>query len=245
MKIIMAAAALLLAAAPALARDLTVVGFGGGFQDNARKDIFAPYAAQTGQPLKDDVYNGEMARVYAMQKAGSVDWDVVMVEAPELERGCEDGVFARLDWSVIDRAKFVPNSTSVCGAGAVGWGQALFYDTAKIPNGPKTFVELWDTKRFPGKRLLRNGAKTTLEVALMADGIAPSNVYPVLATREGQDRAFAKLDQIKPDLMFWRSGAQPLQLVGSGDVAYAVRLRRAHGGSGQGGQAPIRCFGTR
>ena len=217
-----AAAAAFLLVAPAHARDLTVVGFGGGFQDNARKDMFQPYAAMTGEPLRDDVYNGEMARVYAMSKAGAIDWDVVMVEAPELERGCEDGVFAHLDWSIIDRAKFIPGSTSTCGAGSVGWGLALFYDQSRIPNGPKTYPELWDVKAFPGKRLLRYGAKTTLEIALMADGVAGADVYKVLATRAGQDRAFAKLDAIKPELMFWRSGPQPLQLVGSGDVAYAV-----------------------
>lgn len=214
--------ATLLIAGAADARDLTVVGFGGGFQDNARKDLFQAYAKETGQPVRDDVYNGEMAKVYAMSKAGSVDWDVVMVEAPELARGCEDGVFDRLDWSVIDRAKFVQGGTSTCGAGAVGWGVTLFYDQSKIPSGPKDYAQLWDTKTFPGKRMLRYGAKMTLEIALMADGVAAQDVYKVLGTREGQDRAFAKLDTIKPDLMFWRSGTQPLQLVGSGDVTYAV-----------------------
>ncbi len=222
MRHLAAAMAALLIAGSAQARDLTVVGFGGGFQDNARKDLFQAYAKETGQPVRDDVYNGEMAKIYAMSKAGSVDWDVVMVEAPELARGCEDGVFDRLDWSVIDRAKFVPGGTGTCGAGAVGWGVALFYDQSKIPNGPKNYAQLWDTKAFPGKRLLRYGAKMTLEIALMADGVASPDVYKVLATREGQDRAFAKLDAIKPDLMFWRSGTQPLQLVGSSDVTYAV-----------------------
>ena len=62
----------------------------------------------------------------------------------------------------------------------------------------------------------------TLEIALLADGVAPAEVYKLLATQAGQDRAFAKLDAIKPDLMWWKSGAQPLQLVGSGDVAFAV-----------------------
>lgn len=222
MRHLAATIAALLIAGSAQARDLTVVAGGGGFQDNARKDLFQAYAKETGQPVRDDVYNNEMAKIYAMSKSGSVDWDVVMVEAPELARGCEDGVFAKLDWSVIDRAKFVPGGTSTCGAGAVGWGVALFYDQSKIANGPKDYAQLWDTKAFPGKRLLRYGAKTTLEIALMADGVAGPDVYKTLATREGQDRAFAKLDAIKPDLMFWRAGTQPLQLVGSGDVTYAV-----------------------
>ena len=222
MRLMLAAAACLLGSAVADARDLMVVGFGGGFQDNARKDLFQPFAASTGQPVKDDVYNGEMAKIYAMVKSHDVTWDVVMVEAPELGRGCEDGVFARIDWAVVNRAKFSPGGTSTCGAGAVGWGVSLFYDQTRIPHGPHDFAELWDVQKFPGKRLLRSGAKMTLEIALMADGVANSDVYKVLATQAGQDRAFAALDRIKPELMFWKSGAQPLQLVGSGEVAYAV-----------------------
>lgn len=212
----------LAAAIPAQARDLTVVGFGGGFQDNARKHLFQGYAAATGKPVRDEVYNGEVAKVAAMVKARDVTWDVVMVEAPELVRGCEDGTFERLDWTVIDRSKFVPGGTVACGAGAVGWGVSLFYDEKRIPVGPKNFAELWDVERFPGKRSLRATPKTTLEIALLADGVKPAEVYKLLATRAGQDRAFAVLDRIKPHIVWWRSGAQPLQFVGSGEVAYAV-----------------------
>ena len=210
------------AAAPVQARDLMVVGFGGGFQDNARKHLFQGYARAAGVVVKDDVYNGEMAKIAAMVKARDVTWDVVMVEAPELVRGCEDGSFEKLDWSVIDRTKFVPGGTVTCGAGAVGWGVSLFYDQKRIAKGPTSYVELWDTAKFPGKRSFRFTPKTTLEIALMADGVAFEDVYKVLATRPGQDRAFAALDRIKGDIVWWRSGAQPLQFVASGEVAYAV-----------------------
>jgi putative spermidine/putrescine transport system substrate-binding protein len=212
------ALAALLLAAPAQARDLMVVGFGGGFQDNARKHLFQSF----GQPVKDDVYNGEMAKIAAMVKARDVSWDVVMVEAPELVRGCEDGTFEKLDWTVIDRAKFVPGGSIACGAGAVGWGLTLFYDQKRIAQGPTTYAQLWDTAKFPGKRSFRFTPKTTLEIALMADGVPAQDVYKLLATRPGQDRAFAALDRIKSDIVWWRSGAQPLQFVASGEVAYAV-----------------------
>ncbi len=220
--IVLACVAMAALAVPAAARDLTVVGFGGGFQDNARKHLFQGYAAASGTKVVDDVYNGEVARIAAMVRAKDVGWDVVMVEAPELVRGCQDGLFERMDWSVVKQGKFVPGGTSACGAGAVGWGVALFWDAARTPNGPTTYAELFDTAAFPGKRSLRAGAKMTLEIALMADGVAPKDVYGVLATKAGQDRAFAKLDSIKPTVIWWKSGAQPLQLVGSGEVAYAV-----------------------
>lgn len=43
----------------------------------------------------------------------------------------------------------------------------------------------------------------------MADGVPAADVYKVLATKEGQDRAFAKLDELKPNIQWWESGAQP------------------------------------
>ena len=171
----------LAAAAPADARDLMVVGFGGGFQDNARKHLFQGYARASGAAVKDDVYNGEMAKIVSMVKARDVTWDVVMVEAPELVRGCEDGTFEKLNWNVIDRNKFVGGGTVACGAGAVGWGVTLFYDQKRIADGPKSYAELWDTKKFPGKRSFRYTPKTTLEIALMADGVPFHDVYKAVS----------------------------------------------------------------
>lgn len=217
----------------AAARDLMVVGFGGGFQDTAREHLFEAYEAATGQPVSDDVYDGDMAKVYAMSQAGDVIYDIIMVEAPELVRGCEDGVFEPIDWTIVDKEKFIPTGTIKCGVGAAGWGAAMFYDKARHAEGPQTFAEFWDVETFPGKRSLRAGPKMTLEAALLADGVPADQVYEVLATPEGQDRAFAKLDEIKEHVIWWKSGAQPLQFIGSGEVDYATgytgRIIRANG----------------
>ena len=228
------AGASMLGAGTVVARDLMIVGFGGGFQDNARGALFQGYAKATNQKVLDDVYNGEMAKVYSMVKAGDVTYDVIMVEAPELVRGCEDGVFEKMDWSVVKKDKFIPGGTSVCGAGAVLWGVSLFYDSTKIKDGPDSYAKLWDLKTYPGKRAMRFGPKMTMEIALLADGVAPADVYKVLATPAGQKRAFDKLDQIKSQIVWWKSGTQPVQLVGSGEAAYAVgytgRVVRANEG---------------
>jgi len=216
------AGAMVLAAGAASARDLMVVGFGGGFQDNARKHLFQGYEKASGKKVNDDVYNGEMAKIYSMVKSGDITYDVIMVEAPELVRGCEDGIFEKIDWSVVKKSKFIPSSVSSCGAGAVGWGVTLFYDSARVKDGPDTYAKLWDVQTYPGKRSLRFGPKMTLEIALLADGVPRADVYKLLATPDGQRRAFAKLDQLKPYVVWWKSGTQPVQLVGSGEVAYAV-----------------------
>ncbi|WP_134587844.1 extracellular solute-binding protein, partial [Pseudomonas aeruginosa] len=93
------------------------------------------------------------------------------------------------------------------------------------------WADFWDVKKYPGKRGLRRGAKFTLEFALLADGVAKEDVYTLLGTEEGVQRAFRKLDQIKPDIQWWESGAQPLQWLAAGDVvmtsAYNGRVTSA------------------
>lgn len=219
---VLTAAALTLGlASSAAARDLTVVGFGGGFQDSAREHLFQSFAKEKGITVADDVYNGEMAKIYSMVEVGDTTIDVIMVEAPELVRGCEDGVFEPLNYEIVDKTKFVESAVHECGVGGAGWGVTVFYDKARHATGPSDLAEFWDVEKFPGKRSLRTGPKITLEVALMADGVALADVYDVLSTPEGIDRAFAKLDEIKGDIVWWKSGAQPLQFIGSGEVDYA------------------------
>ena len=94
----------------------------------------------------------------------------------------------------------------------------LAYDGAKLANGPKTIADLFDTKKFPGKRGLWKNPATNLEFALMADGVAPADVYKLLSTKEGVNRAFKKLDTIKKDIVWWEAGAQAPQLLASGEV---------------------------
>ncbi|MFO6078656.1 extracellular solute-binding protein, partial [Pseudomonas aeruginosa] len=113
---------------------------------------------------------------------------------------------------------FVPGAIQPCGVGFFVWSTVLAYNADKLKSAPTSWADFWDIKKFPGKRGLRKGAKYTLEFALMADGVAPKDVYGVLATKEGQDRAFKKLDEIKSSIQWWEAGAQPPQYLASGDV---------------------------
>ena len=214
-------AVLVLLAFGASARDLTVVAGGGPLQDHMRRTLFQPFAAANGITVADVAYDDNVGPIRAMVRAGNVTWDVVLVEAPDLVQGCDDGVFERIDWSVVDRQKFLPGGTSECGAGAIGWGVSIFYDEHRHANGPASFAEFWDVARFPGRRAMRRGARMTMEIALLSDGVAMADVYPLLATPEGQRRAFARLDQLRPSLMFWSGGQQPIELISAGEVDYA------------------------
>ncbi|MCY1209012.1 Spermidine/putrescine-binding periplasmic protein [compost metagenome] len=206
-------------AAQAMAADLTVVSFGGANKNAQVKAFYEPFQKSTGDKIIAGEYNGEMAKVKAMVDTNSVSWNLVEVESPELSRGCDEGMFEELDAAQFGNAEdFVPGALQPCGVGFFVWSTVLAYNADKLKSAPTGWADFWDVNKFPGKRGLRKGAKYTLEFALMADGVAPKDVYTVLATKEGQDRAFKKLDEIKPSIQWWEAGAQPPQFLASGDV---------------------------
>ncbi len=230
------AAAAVLAAAiggQAAARDFTVVGWGGAAQDRQRDIYFAPFAEQEGISFKEDTYLGGWGQFQAMQETGAVPWDVVQVETAEMIRGCEEGVFTPLDWTKLPpQDAFIPNAATECGVGTIVWSVLMAYNGDRLKgNEPTSMADFWDTKRWPGKRGMRQGPKLNLEIALMADGVPPADVYKELSTDAGVDRAFAKLDQIKPLVQWWKAGAQAPEWLAAGDVelsiAYSGRIANA------------------
>ena len=88
-------------AMPALAVDLTAVSFGGANKAAQVKAFYEPFEKETGNKVLGGEYNGEMAKVKAMVDTRSVSWDLVEVESPELARGCDEGLFEKLDWSKV------------------------------------------------------------------------------------------------------------------------------------------------
>ncbi|HCL3680321.1 TPA: polyamine ABC transporter substrate-binding protein [Pseudomonas aeruginosa] len=211
------------AASYAMAGDLTVVSFGGTSKDVQTEAFFKPFEHAMNQKMIIGEYNGEMGKIKAMVNTGSVNWDVVQVEGPELLRGCDEGLFERLDPTRLgNTADYVPGTLSECGAGLLVWSMVMAYDGSRLQSAPTGWADFWDTQKFPSKRSLRKGAKYTLEIALLADGVVKKDLYQVLATPEGVARAFHKLDQIKSSIQWWESGAQPMQFLASGDVVMST-----------------------
>lgn len=229
---ISAATALAPAPAQAQGRDLSVVSWGGAYQDGQREVYFKPFIA-TGVKLTDEAWDGGLGVLRTKIKGGNNTWDVVQVEADELEVGCDEGLYEKLDAAKIGGAgRYLPGTVHACGVGAIVYNLVLAYDGDKMKSAPNGWADFFDSKKVPGKRAIRNGAKWNLEIALIADGVPKADVYKVLRTPAGVDRAFKKLDTIKADLVFWKSGAQPPQMLAAGDVvmttAYNGRITAAN-----------------
>jgi len=204
----------------AMANELTVISFGRADQEALSKAYFGPFQTQTGIEVRSLSYEGETTELDQMVKDGNPDWDVVQVESRTLQLGCRRGLFEKLDYGKIgNRSDFISGAASECGVGIFTWSMALAYDAARVKEAPRTWADLWNLKKYPGKRGLRRSAKYTLEIALLADGVAPQDVYKVLATPQGVDRAFAKLDRIKPDILWWAAAPQPAAYLASGTFA--------------------------
>jgi putative spermidine/putrescine transport system substrate-binding protein len=205
---------------PALAQQqISVVNFGGANANAQKKAYYEPFE-KTGIKVVSVEYNGEQAKIKAMVEAKKVTWDVVEVESPDVARGCDEGLFEKLDYSKIgNKADFNPAAVTECGLGVFVWSTVMAYNGDKLKDGPKTWADFWDVKKYPGKRGLRKGARYNLEFALMADGVKTGDVYKVLATKDGAERAFKKLSELKPNIQWWEAGAQPPQFLVAGDVA--------------------------
>ncbi len=226
------AAALAGIAGSAQARDLTVVGFGGSLQEAMRQVYFQPFAAAAKKPLIEESYEGGIAKIKAMVQTNAVTWDVVQMDDNEMMLACDEGLLEKFDWPAIaEGGQIRANAKQPCGVGAFVWSMVATHDPAKV-QGVASWADFWDLAKYPGKRGLRKQARMTLEIALLSDGVAPADIYKVLGTEAGVARAFARLDQIKPQVQWWTSGAQPLQWLASGDVvmtaAYNGRVAAAN-----------------
>lgn len=210
----------LVACSPAHAQGtVTFSSWGGAFQDALRKSMLEPSSKKLGITVREDTTNG-IQDVRAQITAGRVAWDVTEQELPACETLKRDGMLEPLDYGVIKTDGIPKELVNSHYVGFINFTKVIAYRKDKFgDNGPKTWADFWDVKKFPGKRSMHGRVNYNLEAALMADGVPPANVYRVLATRDGQERAWKKLAEIVPHVTVWyRGGSQSAQLLRDGEV---------------------------
>jgi putative spermidine/putrescine transport system substrate-binding protein len=218
-------------ATPAVAQEMTVVSFGGAYGNAQRVHMIEPFMEKTGANLLFEDYSGGIAEIKAQVEAGNILWDVVDIEVIDLERACSEGLLEVLPRDILPVGDdgtpaledFYPEAlANECGVGVIFWSTIFAYDRDVFgENGPKTIADVFDTQAFPGPRAFRKRPQVNMEWALIADGVAKEDVYDILATREGQDRALAKLDTIRDSIVWFDSWSQAPQLLNDGGAVIA------------------------
>ncbi len=212
----------------ASAQELTVMSWGGAYGEAQTEAHVKPWAAASGFAAKMTDSDNPATPVKAMVEAGNVTVDVVSIEYADAIRLCDEGMLEPIDVATLPAGAdgtpaaddFLAGAVTECAVSTDIWSNVFAYDTTKITGTvPTTAADFFDLEKFPGKRGLKKGPKAVLEFALIADGVPVGEVYNVLNTPEGVDRAFAKLDTIKSEVVWWEAGSQAPQLLADGEVA--------------------------
>ncbi|MBV7485311.1 ABC transporter substrate-binding protein [Bordetella sp. BOR01] len=182
----------------AQSRTLTVTCWGGSYEAAVRSAFVEPFAKEKGVTVTL-VNSADLTRMKVQVQSKNVSWDVFDSIGPQIMAGSREGLWEAVDTSRIDGGGLVqkPGKDHVSTyfyAGGIG------FDPKRFPDGkhPTTFKELWDVQKFPGRRGLRSRVSENLEMALLADGVAPDALYPL-----DIERAFKSMDRIKDAVRKW------------------------------------------
>lgn len=254
-KMMMTTTALTLAAGAAFAEshgsmagEMTVVSWGGAYQNSQVKAYIEPYQAMNDglKVITDESSAEAVTKLRAMAEAGNITWDVVDVVAADAMRLCDEGLALEIDPDTMladapDGTKaaddFGDLMVSSCFVPQIVYSTTFGYRTDLLPEAPTSVCDIFDTEKFPGKRSLEKRPIGNMEWALICDGVAIDDVYTTLETPEGVAQAFAKLDTIKDNVVWWSAGAETPQLLADGEVTigstYNGRLFSAIAEQGQ------------
>jgi len=212
--------------------ELVIVSWGGAYTASQQKAYHEPWMKLHPdiKIINDDSSGTGAAKLRAQVEAGNVTWDLLDALAADAIALCDEGLIEVINHDV-DLAA-APDGTPAskdfgdliacpCYVPSIVYSVTFAYRNDKFATQPKTIFDVFDLKKFPGKRALEKKPVANLEWALIADGVDVKKVYEVLSTPEGVDRAFKKLDTIKDSVIWWSKGAQPPQLLADGEVVIA------------------------
>jgi len=214
-----------------MADEITVVSWGGAYLASQQAAYHDPYMAKTGiNIINDDSSADAIAKLRAMREANNLTWDLVDLEAADAMRACDEGLAIEIDFekmlapgadgsSAVD--DFGPTLISDCFVPQIVFSTTVGYRTDMVPEGtaaPSDACALFDTNTYPGRRALNKRPVGNMEWALLCDGVAMEDVYDMLETDAGLARAFAKLDTIKDDTVWWTAAAETPQLLADGEI---------------------------
>lgn len=200
-------------------KELVVVDYGGAMSEAQKKSKYEPFEKENDVKITI-VSPTDVGKLKAMVEGGNVEWDAVVADSDIALRLENEGLLEDLDFDIIDKSGFRPELVTTSSIGNELYFTNIAYNTDVFSedNHPKTWKEFWDTEKFPGARSLHKSPMGTLEIALLADGVSPDELYPL-----DVERALKSLDKIKSEVkVWWDAGAQPPQSLATKEVVLAA-----------------------
>jgi len=199
----------------AAASEIVVSNWGGSAEEAVKTAFTDLCLAATGRSIAVDGSGPLPGKIKAMVEAHQVIWDVADLGFGDIAELGRAGLLEPIDYAIVDRSQVLPGLATEWGLGNYLFSYIFAVNEAKLKGpSPKTWADFFNLKDFPGRRALPGSLSHGVwEAALMADGVASDELYPI-----DVDRALAKIKTIKAETVFWKSGAQSEDLLREGEV---------------------------
>jgi len=192
--------------------------YGGPTNESRQVSFFESFYEETGVEVISDAI--VEATMFEMFEGGEGDYDLIQASPDYVLTYGDNLLSLPSDVTVND---MMPEEVQDKAVGGFVFAVAQAWLTETYPDGgPQDWVDFFDTETFPGKRAWPGSPwsfDSSFEIALLADGVAPEDLYPL-----DLERATAKLDTIRDDLVFYESYAETQTLLTSGTAAIAVSV---------------------
>ena len=205
------------------ANEIFFASWGGAYQRALESAWLDPFSEASNIEIYRDT-EPEIAKIRAMVDTENVQWDIVTGGGETLMKGIEYNLFTKITAEMVDQTSILDSIKNQYGVPTEIYSTVIAFSKDKFHDEkPKTFSDFWDINKFPGRRTLPDDPAAVLEAALLADGVNKAEIYKLLNTEQGLERALNKIREIKDHVTFWwSSGAQPVQALGSGEVDLAL-----------------------
>ncbi len=187
---------------------------GGVYDDMRRELVYEPFRKETGIEVVPVAMTA--GKLYTMVRSGNIELDIADITTGTLSQFQALDALAPIpykDFKYTDPDTIDPNYKYEYMVGNFVYGIVMGFNTDAVKPGsePKDWAEFWDYEARPGARMLADIAAgyPDLEFALLADGVALEDLYPL-----DIDRAFASLTRVRPAIRkFWDTGALSSQML--------------------------------
>ena len=211
-------------------RTITVATWGGPYEHSQQKAYFEPFTKKTGIRIRTERYDGGLAELRRQVGRGEITWDLVDMTMADNRAACNQGLLETIDHSMLLPAldgtpaeeDFVDGALTECGVSQIVYAMVVAYNRKAFPGErPARMKDIFDLRRFPGKRALQKLPEANLEWALRSYGVPREDLYQLLSTERGLRLAFERLDGIRDHVVWWTTVDQPVELLVTGEAVIA------------------------